>query len=101
MHCQCIERLFAQLACATPISVALTFAGMGTGAQAEGSGQSTQKQSFSIAPSDFTLQKISPTECVGAFFVIDNSNAGEDAPQWIIGDTFLVSEASRISFLSH
>lgn len=57
--------------CATTVNVTITF---------------SNGQAWPISPKDFSLQKISGTTCIGAFFVI-NSSSG--APSWIIGDTFL------------
>jgi hypothetical protein len=55
-------------------------------------------KNWTIDPADFRLQKLSSTECLGAFFEIDT---GSSAPAWIVGDTFLVRFLFLISpFLS-
>jgi cathepsin D len=60
--------------CTTAVNVAISFGG----------------PSWSISPADFQLTKISSSQCVGAFFELNTSGS---APNWIIGDTFLVSIA--------
>lgn len=50
-------------------------------------------QEWSISPKDLSLQKISATTCIGAFFILD-SPGGPTAPAWIVGDTFLVSDSA-------
>lgn len=43
--------------------------------------------SWPVSPADFQLTKIGPNTCVGAFF---EASIGGGAPNWIVGDTFLV-----------
>jgi len=54
--------------CNTNVNVSLSFGG----------------RNWSISSADFVLTKTSADTCIGAFFVLENSN-----PAWIIGDTFL------------
>jgi len=67
--------------CATDVKVTMTY---GTG------------KAWPISSSDFQLQQISKTQCLGAFFEIDTS--GSTAPQWIVGDTFLKNVMSVYRF---
>ncbi|KAH9942021.1 aspartic peptidase domain-containing protein [Amylocystis lapponica] len=59
--------------CNTDVNVSMKF------------GSSTRE--WPVSSADFLLEQISQSQCVGAFFVVDN--AGTTAPPWIIGDTFL------------
>lgn len=66
--------------CNTQVNVEMTFGG----------------RSWPISPADFIAGQVSATQCMGAFFEINN---GGGAPAWIVGDAFLV-RITLISFLS-
>jgi len=53
-------------------------------------------QAWSISPADFKLQSVSSSQCLGSFF--DITSSGSDAPQWIVGDTFLKNVLSVYRF---
>ncbi|KZT07401.1 aspartic peptidase A1 [Laetiporus sulphureus 93-53] len=61
--------------CSTSVTVAFKFG--------------SSSNSWSVSPDDFEFEQANEdgSECIGAFFVIDN--AGTSAPAWIVGDTFL------------
>lgn len=61
----------ADTACNTQVNVAMSFGG----------------SLWPISPADFQLTQIGSNQCVGGFFAIDT---GGSAPNWIVGDTFLV-----------
>jgi len=67
--------------CETPVNLTFSFGG---------------GRAWTISPKDFSLQNVSPTTCVGAFFIVDSSDTG--APAWIIGDTFLKNVMSVYRF---
>lgn len=67
------------LACSTEVSISLGF----------GSSSNT----WSIDPSVFKLAQLSQDSCLGAFFEL--SSSGSSTPEWIVGDTFLVSHVVR------
>lgn len=64
------------IACDTNVSISFTFG--------------ASSNAWTISPDDFNLGEVSPGECLGAIFVVD-SPLGSVTPNWIIGDTFLVS----------
>ncbi|GLB43365.1 putative peptidase A1 family protein [Lyophyllum shimeji] len=43
-------------------------------------------KNWPISESDFKLTQLTPSTCLGAFFVL---STGRSAPTWIVGDTFL------------
>ncbi|KAI0917955.1 hypothetical protein AcV5_002754 [Taiwanofungus camphoratus] len=61
--------------CSTQVTVTLKFG--------------SSSVAWPISPADFEYQQDpnDPSQCVGAFFPVDNS--GTTAPAWIVGDTFL------------
>lgn len=58
--------------CDTNVNVTLSFGG---------------GKQWPISPRDFSLQRVSSSTCIGAFFVLGGS--GDSGPAWIVGDTFL------------
>jgi len=56
--------------CSTQVNVTISFGG----------------RSWAISHTDFKLTQVSNAECVGAFFEM---TTGNNAPAWIVGDTFL------------
>jgi cathepsin D len=60
------------IACETSIDLSLNFGGT----------------SWQISNADFQLKQMGNGQCLGAFFAL---TTGDGAPNWIIGDTFLVS----------
>ncbi|KIK81195.1 hypothetical protein PAXRUDRAFT_199653 [Paxillus rubicundulus Ve08.2h10] len=56
--------------CSTTVNVAISFGG----------------PSWPVSPADFKLTQVSTSQCIGAFFEL---NTGSNAPEWIVGDTFL------------
>ncbi|TFK71382.1 aspartic peptidase A1 [Pluteus cervinus] len=56
--------------CNTQVNVTLSFGGT----------------NWAVSPQDFRLQKISDTQCLGAFFQLETAST---SPDWIVGDTFL------------
>ncbi|KAJ3488190.1 hypothetical protein NLI96_g3000 [Meripilus lineatus] len=67
---------FFSIPCDTNVSISFTFG--------------ASSNAWTISPDDFNLGEVSPGECLGAIFVVD-SPLGSVTPNWIIGDTFLVS----------
>jgi len=53
-------------------------------------------KTWSISPADFTVQQISRSACLGAFFGFDLGQQG--GPDWVIGDTFLKNVYSVFRF---
>jgi hypothetical protein len=56
--------------CSTNVAVTMSFGG----------------QSWSISNADFQAEQLNEESCMGAFFALDT---GDNAPAWIVGDTFL------------
>lgn len=78
--------LIHSLACATKVSISVTFGENGT--------------AWPISPADFKLVQLSDDTCVGAFFEMQQSPYAS-APTWIMGDTFLVRRWARFTARSH
>ena len=70
-------------ACSTSVTVSMSFGG----------------QSWPINPTDFISNQLSRTLCQGAIFDLDagsNGNPDSSNPSWVVGDTFLVRNLSRL-----
>ena len=67
-------------ACSTDVEVSVSF----------GNGSS-----WSISSADFKLSRLSSSTCLGAIFVLNSSGS---TPNWIFGDTFLVSNFFDYAF---
>lgn len=69
---------FYTFPCNTQVNVEMTFGG----------------RSWPISPADFIAGQVSATQCMGAFFEINN---GGGSPAWIVGDAFLVCDTRSFS----